>query len=159
VAASNVARNKREKMEFLGVGPSELVFIIVVALIILGPKDMQKAGKTLGKWMRNITTSDGWNILQQTSRELRTLPNQLMRETNEDLNRIGQDINKDLNSISSAVSRQENSISNWMKSPEIPPQSQPVPSSLPKPAESSAKKDEPSTADSLSHESVQVKDA
>jgi Sec-independent protein translocase protein TatA len=51
-------------MEFLGVGPQELIFIFIIALIILGPKDMQKAGKTIGKWMRDIVTSDGWKIFQ-----------------------------------------------------------------------------------------------
>ena len=81
-------------MEILGIGPSELVFIILLALIILGPKDMQKAGKTIGRWMRSIVTSDGWRVFQQTSRELRTLPNRLMREANDELNRINSDLNK-----------------------------------------------------------------
>jgi sec-independent protein translocase protein TatB len=67
-------------MEFLGIGPSELVFILIIALIVLGPRDMQKAGRTLGKWMRKIVTSDGWKLFQQTSREIQTLPNRLMRE-------------------------------------------------------------------------------
>jgi sec-independent protein translocase protein TatB len=67
-------------MEFLGIGPSELVFILIIALIVLGPRDMQKAGRTIGKWMRRIVTSDGWKLFQQTSREIQTLPNRLMRE-------------------------------------------------------------------------------
>jgi sec-independent protein translocase protein TatB len=67
-------------MEILGIGPSELVFIIIIALIVLGPKDMQKAGRTIGKWLRQIVTSDGWKLFQQTSREIQTLPNRLMRE-------------------------------------------------------------------------------
>ncbi len=140
-------------MEFLGVGPQELIFIIIIALIILGPKDMQKAGRTLGKWMRSIVTSDGWKIFQQTSRELRTLPNRLMREANEDLNQIKQDIDKELKGVSSAVSQQENSISSWMKTPEIRTPSQPVPSSPPKPAQSPETKNEPPATDSSSQES------
>ena len=67
-------------MEILGIGPSELVFIIVIALIVLGPKDMQKAGRTIGTWLRRVVTSDGWKLFQQTSREIQTLPNRLMRE-------------------------------------------------------------------------------
>jgi sec-independent protein translocase protein TatB len=67
-------------MEVLGIGPSELLFIIVLALIILGPRDMQKAGRTIGKWLRQVVTSDGWKFFQQTSREIQTLPNRLMRE-------------------------------------------------------------------------------
>ena len=67
-------------MEFLGIGPSELLFIIVIALVVLGPRDMQKAGRTIGKWLRRVVTSDGWKLFQQTSREIQTLPNRLMRE-------------------------------------------------------------------------------
>jgi sec-independent protein translocase protein TatB len=67
-------------MEILGIGPSELLFIVVIALIVLGPKDMQKAGRNIGKWLRQIVTSDGWKLFQQTSREIQTLPNRLMRE-------------------------------------------------------------------------------
>src|SRR5512142_1568849 len=67
-------------MEILGIGPSELLFILIIALIVLGPRDMQKAGRTIGKWMRRIVTSDGWRLFQQTSREIQTLPNRLMRE-------------------------------------------------------------------------------
>jgi len=67
-------------MEILGIGPSELLFIVLLALIILGPKDMQKAGRTIGKWLRQVVTSDGWKFFQQTSREIQTLPNRLMRE-------------------------------------------------------------------------------
>ena len=86
-------------MEILGIGFPELVFIFLVAIIIMGPKDMQKAGKTIGKWLRNVVTSDGWRIFQQTSRELRTLPNRLMREANEELeqvNKIGRDLSREI---------------------------------------------------------------
>ncbi|MEN9563633.1 MAG: hypothetical protein RIR73_1877 [Chloroflexota bacterium] len=79
-------------MEILGIGMPELIFVIIIALIILGPKDMQKAGKTIGKFLRNVITSDGWKIFQQTSRDLRTLPNRLMREANEDLDKISREI-------------------------------------------------------------------
>lgn len=67
-------------MEILGIGPSELAFIIIIALILLGPRDMKKAGLAIGRWLRRIVTSDGWKLFQQTSREIQTLPNRLMRE-------------------------------------------------------------------------------
>ena len=107
-------------MEILGVGPSELFFIIIIALIILGPKDMQKAGKTLGKWMRDIVTSDGWKMFQQTSRELRTLPNRLMRDANEELNQIGNELNNAANPAASRLNAPGSSL-----------RSQPMPATLP----------------------------
>ena len=89
-------------MEFLGVGPSELLFVIIIALIVLGPKDMQKTGRIIGKWMRKIITSDGWKLFQQTSREIQTLPNRLMREAQlDELKDLQKDLKKplDVNSI------------------------------------------------------------
>lgn len=69
-------------MEILGIGPTELLFIFIIALILLGPKDMQKAGQTIGKWMNKVVTSDWWRTARETSRELSQLPTRLMREAN-----------------------------------------------------------------------------
>lgn len=80
-------------MEILGIGIPEIIFVVIIALIILGPKDMQSAGKTIGKWLRSIITSDGWKVFQQTSREIRTLPNKLIRDANDEINKIGNEIN------------------------------------------------------------------
>lgn len=78
-------------MDILGIGPLELLFIIIIALIVLGPKDMVKAGRTIGKYLRQVTTSSTWQAVQHTSRELRNLPNKLMRDAGleEDLKEIG----------------------------------------------------------------------
>ena len=66
-------------MEILGIGPSELIFIIVIALIVLGPKDMQKAGKNIGSYLNKLVRSDGWKAFQKTSQEIRNLPRQNKR--------------------------------------------------------------------------------
>ena len=83
-------------MEILGIGPQELIFIVIIALIVLGPKDMQKAGRTIGRWLNKVVKSDGWKAFQQTSRELRNLPNTLMREANMDLTEAEKDIRKSM---------------------------------------------------------------
>ncbi|MFN2177668.1 MAG: twin-arginine translocase TatA/TatE family subunit [Anaerolineales bacterium] len=67
-------------MDILGVGPLEIVFILIIALIVLGPRDMAKAGRTIGRSLRKIVTSPSWQAVQQTSREIRNLPNRLIRE-------------------------------------------------------------------------------
>ncbi len=84
-------------MEFLGIGPSELVFIVIIAIIILGPKDMQKAGKTVGRWLNQLMRSDSWKALQRASREIKNLPTNLMREANmEELQNLGKDIRQSI---------------------------------------------------------------
>ena len=81
-------------MEILGIGAPELVFVVVIALIILGPKDMQKAGRTIGRWLNQLVQSDGWKAFQQTSREIRNLPNNLMREANMELAETEKEVRK-----------------------------------------------------------------
>lgn len=79
-------------MEILGIGPSELIFILIIALIVLGPKDMQKAGRTIGRWLNQLVRSDGWRVFQKTSTDLRNMPRNLMREANMEL----QDVDKEI---------------------------------------------------------------
>lgn len=118
-------------MEILGVGPSELIFIIIIALIVLGPKDMQKAGKTIGKFLRKVVTSDGWRMWQQTSRDLRTLPNRLIREANDEIKDVEGELLKEMNKAVASASTATPGESNWMKDPNIPPRSQPMTDALP----------------------------
>lgn len=86
-------------MDILGIGPLELFFIIIIALIVLGPRDMAKAGRTIGRYLRMIVKSSGWQAVQQTSKELRRLPNRLMREAGleEDLSDINKILPSNLN--------------------------------------------------------------
>lgn len=86
-------------MDIFGIGPTEIIFIILLALILLGPKEMEKTGRTIGRFLRDITRSDSWRAFRDTSRELRNLPNRLMREANiedleleKDINRIGKEV-------------------------------------------------------------------
>ena len=84
-------------MEILGIGPQELIFIVIIALLVLGPKDMQKAGKTIGKWLNDLVHSDGWKIFQTTSREIRNLPTTLMREANLVLGKEERELREQMN--------------------------------------------------------------
>ncbi len=72
-------------MEILGIGPAELFFIILIAIIVLGPKDMQKAGRSIGRFLNQLVRSDSWKVFQKTSAEIRNLPRNLMREANMEL--------------------------------------------------------------------------
>ena len=107
-------------MEILGIGPLELLFILLIALIVLGPGDMVKAGRTIGRFLGKIITSPEWRTVQKASRELRYLPNRLMREANlEDLSNDLSDINKIGGQISADVKKMETDISSWTTPPNM----------------------------------------
>ncbi len=123
-------------MDILGVGPLELLFIFLIALIVLGPQDMKKTGLTLGRFMRKIVTSQGWRDFQQGWRNLRYLPNKMMREAGleEDIQSINQsmkDFQKlkpsfDTSDLDKEFKDTEKDISSWLTPPTI--DSPPAPS-------------------------------
>ena len=67
-------------MEILGIGPLELAFIILIALIVVGPRDLGKTAHTIGRSLNRMYRSETWRLLKDTSRNLRTLPSRLARE-------------------------------------------------------------------------------
>jgi len=67
-------------MDLLGVGPLELGFVLLIAFLILGPKDLAKTGKSLGRVLRSINQSDTWKAVKGVGEEIKTLPTKLMRE-------------------------------------------------------------------------------
>jgi sec-independent protein translocase protein TatB len=79
-------------MEIFGVGASELIFILLIAIIVLGPKDMQKAGRMIGRFLNQLVHSDSWKVFQRTSTEIRNLPRNLMREANMEMAELDQDV-------------------------------------------------------------------
>jgi Sec-independent protein translocase protein TatA len=119
-------------MEILGIGPMELLLILVIALIVMGPNDMVKTGRTVGKFLRQIVKSPTWQAVQQTSRDLRYLPNKLMREAGmeeevEQLKEIGKNVNAmgsmqtslqdEISKVNQEIAQTGKDLSAWTTSP------------------------------------------
>ncbi len=90
-------------MEFLGVGPLELILVIVLALVVVGPRDLAKLGRDAGRFLNRLYRSPAWRTMNEASRELRNLPNRLAREAELDtlkreLEQTGQTLKVDLES-------------------------------------------------------------
>ncbi|MGW8224246.1 MAG: hypothetical protein ACWGOY_00835 [Anaerolineales bacterium] len=109
-------------MEILGIGPLELIFILIIALIVLGPSDMVKAGRTIGKFLRQIVTSPTWHAVTKTSAELRNLPNKLIRDAGleEELKEIENATKKAIPSgLNKDLSKWQADINSWTTPPTI----------------------------------------
>jgi Sec-independent protein translocase protein TatA len=109
-------------MDILGIGPLELLFIIIIALIVLGPSDMVKAGRTIGRFLRQVVTSPTWRAVTRTSDELKTLPNKLIRDAGleEDFKEI-QDVTRSAipSNTNSDLSQWQEDIDSWTTPPTI----------------------------------------
>ncbi|KPL24491.1 MAG: hypothetical protein AMJ93_02225 [Anaerolineae bacterium SM23_84] len=82
-------------MNFLGIGPGELLFILLLALIIFGPRRLPEIGKTLGKSIREFReasqelTEQFQEELQAAADEIRAAPDALKGDTGEDDQGVG----------------------------------------------------------------------
>jgi Sec-independent protein translocase protein TatA len=109
-------------MDILGIGPLELIFILIIALIVLGPSDMVKAGRTIGRFLRQVVTSTTWRAVTRTSDELRTLPNKLIRDAGleEDFKEIQAATKEAIPpSLNSDLSKWQEDIDTWTTPPSI----------------------------------------
>ena len=67
-------------MKLLNVGALEFVLILLLALIVLGPRKAVKTAGEVGRWIKNLFKSEFWQELQKTSREIQDLPKKMMDE-------------------------------------------------------------------------------
>lgn len=84
-------------MDLLGVGPLELIFILLIVFLILGPNDLAATGKKVGRFLSTVRKSEFWRGVTQVTKEMRDLPTTLMREA--ELEDAKKEIEKDLKDV------------------------------------------------------------
>lgn len=102
-------------MKFFNLGLSEIIFILIIALIIFGPGNMVKTAKEAGAFIRKITKSPYWKEVWATRRELNELPKMLAKEA--ELDDTLRALNKESQDISSSVS---STVKDFLKEVEEP---------------------------------------
>ena len=76
-------------MNIFGIGPLEIIFVLIIGILVLGPEGMIEAGRKLGKFIRSIIRSTWWQNIRRGVNELQHLPHKLMREAElEELNEL-----------------------------------------------------------------------
>lgn len=65
-------------MQIFNVGVLEILFILILAFVVLGPKRTIKTARDVGGWIRNLAKSPIWREILTTSSEIRDLPKRIM---------------------------------------------------------------------------------
>ena len=99
-------------MEILGIGPMELLFILIILLVVVGPRNLSSSARDIGRFLNRMYRSDTWRMMTEASRTLRNLPNQLAREaaleeldaTQKELLKAGREIRGQTNDLKEGMS-------------------------------------------------------
>jgi sec-independent protein translocase protein TatB len=124
-------------MQIFNIGPVELILILLIMFILLGPEGMLKTARQIGKWIRELIHSPIWRDIMGYSREIRDLPTKIVRESGldedlEEIRRSTQEVNDDINnSVKEANKEIEQSLKEAGSvdiriSPTPPPASRPT---------------------------------
>ena len=120
-------------MDVFGIGKLELVFILIIAMIVVGPRDLGKVGRQVGRFLNRMYKSESWRMLNDASRTLRNLPNRLAREAAlDELDSVRDSIKDTGRMIQGEMQTLDKSLDAW-----TPSSTPPAKQSDQKPAESS----------------------
>jgi len=67
-------------VEIFGIGPLEVLLVVLLALVLFGPKDIARNTRSAGRFLSRLYKSEGWRTMVEASGALRNLPNRLARE-------------------------------------------------------------------------------
>jgi len=115
----------KSKMDIFGsIGLPEILFIIVIILVLFGPKDIAVNARKAAKFIRRFLQSPLWQDVQGTSREIRDLPTKLMREAG--LEELKNDVKSSVSIDPRSWGQTTNDVQQI-----VPPQPAPAPSLTP----------------------------
>jgi sec-independent protein translocase protein TatB len=68
-------------MQIFNLGFGEILFVLLIAVIVLGPERIAASSRRAGRFIRAAASNPVWRDILATTRELREIPNQIMEET------------------------------------------------------------------------------
>lgn len=90
-------------MDFTGVGFAEILFVLLVALLVFGPRRLPEIGRMLGQGMRKFkmaTTELTQTLTEEVNREVREVKDELKEaseEVSSEVKGVGDSFMKDVN--------------------------------------------------------------
>ena len=97
-------------MQICGLGAPELVIIALLAFTVFGPERTKEAALKAGRMLRRVVQTEWWNDFTRMAREIRDLPNTLIRlaeleETQAELEKSLSDLQEDIKEIDAPALR------------------------------------------------------
>ena len=105
-------------MRVFNVGIREVILLLVILLILFGPRQMQENARNLAKGIRKFVRSDTWRTFLGLVGDVNTIKDEVIRESGiqdiqdslRGVNRSLNDIDKDLRSYDPQAKSPENSL-------------------------------------------------
>jgi len=71
-------------MKLFNIGLPEVLLLIILIFIILGPSGLVSSARSLGSWFRKVSKSQLWKDILSTSNEIKEFPHKIIKEVDLD---------------------------------------------------------------------------
>jgi len=82
-------------MDFFGIGPLELLLILIILIVVVGPEKVPDVARRLGRAVRAFRGATT-QITQEIDKELRSIKEDVKIDISEDLRSIKEDVKIDI---------------------------------------------------------------
>jgi Sec-independent protein translocase protein TatA len=80
-------------MDFFGIGPLEILAIVLIIIILFPAREIGRTAKTAGRMLRDLYRSETWRVMRSASDQIQHLPATLAREAElDDLRSLQHDV-------------------------------------------------------------------
>ena len=112
-------------MKFLNIGTLEFLFILLLALIVLGPRKAVKIAGDLGRWFKGLLQSQFWQDLQKTTKEIQDLPKKMMDEA--EIQKTIDELDRSTSAVRNRIGRENivEDVEQWEDPHSLYPESSP----------------------------------
>ncbi len=99
-------------MNFFNIGFPELILVLIIMLVFLGPERMTSGARSLARFISRVVRSNAWRDFFGLYKEIKQYPSQLMKEVQlEEINKEFKDLQaqtqSELNDINQELSARE----------------------------------------------------
>ena len=90
-------------MDFMGIGLWEFLFILLITLMVVGPKRLPEVARTMGRFVRKFR-----RITAELTREFTSEIENEVKELKSGINEASQEISSDVKDVSASVTTEVN---------------------------------------------------
>jgi Sec-independent protein translocase protein TatA len=110
----------------------ELLFILIIILLVVGPKDIANTARNTGRFLNKLNRSPNYQAIRRASEELRNLPQRLAQEAQlDELKELEKQVEKELQDTANTISDAQKPFQAWVKDMTAPMSKDGVPAPTP----------------------------
>lgn len=117
-------------MEIFNIGAGEIILLLVILFVVLGPRDMARTAYKVGSWIRKLVKSPIWAEMMNTSQMLKDIPQELVKNSGlgedlKDLRQMERNIHQEFEQSSAELQEETRQVAGTIQNvirPEIPSQ-------------------------------------